>query len=318
MNIDKQRQDNNMNKQEFSFKSFNGKTNIRAMRYIPEGEIKAVLQIAHGMVEFIDRYENFAQYLADRGILVTGNDHLGHGGSVNNTDEWGYFGENGNQVLIEDMYEVTKITKNLYPGKPYFLLGHSMGSFYARQYLCYHGDELDGAIIMGTGMEDDTKVKAGMLMCRFIALFKGWKYRSAFVNNMSFGVYNKKFKPARTKMDWLTKDEKIVDWYLNEPRCTFIFTLDGFYNMFKGIINLYDNKLLQRIPKNLPVFFVSGKDDPVGSFGKEVAKSVDSLLSVGLENIECKLYQDDRHEILNETDKEIVYEDLYNWLVKYM
>ena len=109
-----------------------------------------------------------------------------------------------------------------------------------------------------------------------------------------------------------------MDWYLNEPRCTFMFTLDGFYNMFKGIINLYDNKLLQRIPKNLPVFFVSGKDDPVGGFGKEVAKSVDSLLSVGLENIEFKLYQDDRHEILNETNKEIVYQDIYDWMIKHM
>lgn len=308
----------NMKKEELYFDCFNGKNSIRAMRYIPDGKVKAILQIAHGMVEFIDRYEDFAKYLCEKGILVTGNDHLGHGGSVASEDEWGYMGENGNQVLLEDMHSLYRLTRDLYPDVPYFLLGHSMGSFYARQYICFYGDELDGAIIMGTGMEDDTKVKAGMLMCRFIALFKGWKYRSAFVNNMSFGVYNKKFEPARTKMDWLTKDEKIVDWYLDEPRCTFMFTLDGFYNMFKGIINLYDNKLLQRIPKDLPVFFVSGKDDPVGSFGKEVAKSVDSLLSVGLENIDFKLYQDDRHEILNETNREIVYQDIYDWMIKHM
>lgn len=307
-----------MKKEELSFNSFNGKTLIRAMRYIPEGEVKAILQIAHGMVEFIDRYESFADYLCSKGILVTGNDHLGHGGSVESRDDWGYFGDNGNEILIEDMYSLTKLTKEEYPDKPYFLLGHSMGSFYARQYLTCHGDELTGAIIMGTGMEGLNKIKAGMFLCKLMASVKGWRYRSSFVNNMSFGAYNKKFEPARTKVDWLTKDESIVDWYLNEPRCTFTFTLNGYYQMFKGISSLYDKEKLNRIPKQLPVFFVSGKDDPVGSFGKEVEKSVESLKEAGIENIKLKLYPDDRHEILNETDKEVVYQDIYDWLVENM
>lgn len=307
-----------MKKEELSFNSFNGKTLIRAMRYIPEGEVKAILQIAHGMVEFIDRYESFAEYLCSKGILVTGNDHLGHGGSVESRDDWGYFGDNGNEILIEDMYSLTKLTKEQYPDKPYFLLGHSMGSFYARQYLTCHGDELTGAIIMGTGMEDLNKIKAGMFLCKLMASIKGWRYRSSFVNNMSFGAYNKKFEPARTKVDWLTKDESIVDWYLKEPRCTFAFTLNGYYQMFKGISSLYDKEKLNRIPKQLPVFFVSGKDDPVGSFGKEVEKSVESLKEAGIENIKLKLYPDDRHEILNETDKEVVYQDIYDWLVENM
>lgn len=307
-----------MKKEELSFNSFNGKTLIRAMRYIPEGEVKAILQIAHGMVEFIDRYESFAEYLCSKGILVTGNDHLGHGGSVESRDDWGYFGDNGNEILIEDMYSLTKLTKEEYPDKPYFLLGHSMGSFYARQYLTCHGDELTGAIIMGTGMEDLNKIKAGMFLCKLMASVKGWRYRSSFVNNMSFGAYNKKFEPARTKVDWLTKDESIVDWYLNEPRCTFTFTLNGYYQMFKGISNLYDQEKLNRIPKKLPIFFVSGKDDSVGSFGKEVEKSVESLKEAGIENIKLKLYPDDRHEILNETDKEVVYQDIYDWLMENM
>ena len=303
-----------MKKEELRFRSKNNAVDIRAMRYIPEGEVKGILQIAHGMVEFIDRYENFAQYLCSKGILVTGNDHIGHGGSVNSMNDWGYFGDDGNEVILEDMHELTRITKQAYPDKPYFLLGHSMGSFYARQYLSRYGNELRAAIIMGTGHEPAYKVKAGMFVCKVIALFKGWRYRSSFVNDMAFGSYNKRFEPVRTRADWLSKDQALVDWYVNEPRCSFMFTLNGYYNMFLGISKLHDKKLLNQIPKDLPLLFVSGEDDPVGTFGVEVKAAVESLKQVGVENIELKLYPNDRHEILNETDKEVVYVDLYNWL----
>ena len=303
-----------MKKEEFRFRSTNDKVDIRAVRYEPEGEVKAILQIAHGMVEFIDRYENFANYLCDRGFLVVGNDHIGHGGSVNSEDEWGYFGEDGNRHVLDDMHELTKIIKKEYPDKPYFLLGHSMGSFYARQYLGEYGDELKAAIIMGTGFEPALKIRGGMLVCKVIALFNGWKHRSEFVNQMAFGSYNKKFEPARTRADWLSKDEKLVDWYINEPRCSFMFTLNGYYNMFAGILRLHDKKLLNNVPKDLPILFVSGEDDPVGTFGKEVKNSVRSLKDCGVKNVEIKMYPNDRHEILNETDKEMVYEDIYKWL----
>ena len=156
-----------MKKEEFKFRSTSDECNIRAVRYIPDGEIKAILQIAHGMQEFIDRYENFAKYLCDKGYLVTGNDHLGHGGSINIEEDWGYFAdENGNKAVLDDVYELTKITKELYPNKPYFLLGHSMGSFYARQYLCEYGNELNAAIIMGTGHQPLAAVQAGMVTCQ--------------------------------------------------------------------------------------------------------------------------------------------------------
>lgn len=303
-----------MKKEEFSFLSTSGECNIRAIRYIPDGEVSAILQISHGMQEFIDRYENFAKYLCDRGFLVTGNDHLGHGGSVNSEDDWGYFAEkNGNQALIDDLYEVTKITKQLYPDKPYFLLGHSMGSFYARQYLCEHGNELNGAIIMGTGHQSLNTLNAGITACRMFAMGRGWRHRSRAVNAMAFGSYNKKFEPARTRVDWLTRDEKIVDWYLNEPRCTFMFTLNGYYNMFVGLIRLHDKELLNKVPKQLPILFVSGEEDPVGDFGKGVIDAANSLMDVGCTRVGIHLYPEDRHEILNELNREKVYEDLYNW-----
>ncbi|MBR2533904.1 MAG: alpha/beta fold hydrolase [Erysipelotrichaceae bacterium] len=307
-----------MRKNEFRFRSSNGEVDVRSMEYIPDDRIIGILQIAHGMVEFIDRYEDFAKYLNSKGILVVGNDHIGHGGSVNSEDDWGYFGENGNRHVLDDMHELTILTKKKYPGLPYFLLGHSMGSFYARQYLCEYGNELDGAIIMGTGYEALSTVKAGMFLCRLIAAFKGWRYRSTFVNNIAFGSYGRKFEPLRTRADWLSKDEALVDWYVNEPRCSFLFTLNGYYSMFEGISRLHDRSLLEKVPKDLPIFFVSGKDDPVGSFGKEVEASVKSLEDVGVKNIQLKLYENDRHEILNETDKEIVYVDLYNWLKEHI
>lgn len=307
-----------MKKNEFRFRSSSGTVDIRAMEYVPEGKIIAVLQIAHGMVEFIDRYENFAAFLASKGILVVGNDHIGHGGSVKSEEDWGYFGENGNRILLDDMHELTRLTKEKYPNLPYFLLGHSMGSFYARQYLGEFGNELDGAIIMGTGLEPLFVVKGGMFLCKLIALFKGWRYRSNFVNQVAFGSYGKKFEPLRTRADWLSKDEALVDWYINEPRCSFLFTLNAYYSMFEGIARLHDKKLLEKVPKDLPIFFVSGEDDPVGSFGKEVVYSVETLKEVGVKNIDLKLYPNDRHEILNETDKETVYADLYEWLMKHI
>ena len=303
-----------MKKEEFRFRSSDGKTDIRALRFIPDGEVKAILQIAHGMVEFIDRYEDFASFLAQRGYLVTGNDHLGHGGSVENKDDWGYFGDDGYEHVLQDMHELTRITKEFCPDKPYYLLGHSMGSFFARNYLAEYGNELDGAIIMGTGLEPAFKIKGGMMMCSLIALFKGWRYRSPFINNMAFGSYNKKFEPARTRADWLSRDEKLVDWYVNEERCSFVFTLNGFYQMFRCILNLHNKEALNRIPKDLPILFVAGADDPVGTFGKEIEKSIETLKDVGVKNIGYKLYPEDRHEILNELDKETVYEDLYRWL----
>ena len=159
-------------KEEFYFTSSCGTTKIHAVRYIPEGNITAILQITHGMVEYIERYEDFALFMASKGFLVTGHDHLGHGKSINSKEEWGYFAkEDGNKAVLYDIYQLTQITKEAYPNLPYFLLGHSMGSFYTRQYLCQFGQELDGAIVMGTGCQPLALVKSGMLLIQIISLF---------------------------------------------------------------------------------------------------------------------------------------------------
>ena len=302
-------------KEDFYFNSASGTTKIHAVRYIPEGKIHGILQISHGMVEYIERYEDFALFLASKGILVTGNDHLGHGKSVNSREDWGYFAkENGNHAVLYDLYQLTQITKEKYPGIPYFILGHSMGSFYVRQYLGEFGKELDGAIIMGTGCQPLALVQAGRFITSLVALFKGWHYRSKLVNSLAFGRYNKSFEPARTPKDWLSKNTVLVDKHIADEFCSFTFTLNGYYSLFTGISRLYNKKLLSAMPKTLPVFFVAGEEDPVGDFGKGVLKVVDMFKKIGMKNVKVKLYPTDRHEILNETDYQQVYDDLYTWI----
>lgn len=304
-----------MRKEEFTFKSNDSKTTIKAVRYIPDNEIKAILQIAHGMVEHIDRYDEFAKYLCEKGYLVTGNDHLGHGASVVSKDEWGYFAdEDGYNVVLKDMYALTKMTKELYPNVPYFLLGHSMGSFFARYYLTKYPNELDAAIIMGTGQQNVAALDFAKILCKVKANRNGWHYRSKTINALALGSYNKKFEPSLTHLDWLTKDINIINIYAKDPRCTFVFTLNGYYNLFSLMKEIITKKNLENMNKILPVLIVSGKDDPVGDFSKAPMAVYDSFKKVGIKDVTLKLYEDDRHELLNELDKNNVYLDIYNYL----
>lgn len=306
-------------KKEFYFPSADGKTQIRAVAHIPEETPEAILQISHGMVEFIDRYDDFAAYLAEKNILVVGNEHLGHGSSVLSKEKYGYFAEkNGKNIVLSDLYQLTAIVKEKYPALPYFLLGHSMGSFFARQYLCTYGSQLNGAIIMGTGRHCLPETTAGKMLTSLIALFKGWEYRSRWIDNLAFGGYNKRFQPERTAKDWLTKDEKMVDAYLHNERCGFIFTLNAYHTLFSLLSDLCKKNNLRKMPADLPVFFVAREDDPVGNFGKSVRQVQKSFVKLGMTDTEIKLYPDDRHEILNETDRQTVYADLYSWISRHL
>lgn len=305
-------------KKEFTFLSSDNKTDIHVLYYIPEGEVKAILQISHGMVEYIERYENFAEYLNSKGILVCGNDHLGHGTSVISEKDWGYFGEKGEMLLVKDLYKLTKITKEKYPGVPYFLLGHSMGSFLARMYLCMHSEELTGAIVMGTGNMPEPLMKFARFICKTLETFKGERYRSAFVNNIALGANNKRFEPSKTPVDWLCKDDEIKDKYIKDPRCTFVFTLNGFYSLFSMISYVINENNIAKVRKDLPILVTSGEDDPVGDFGKAPRTVYETYKKTGIKDVSIKMYKDDRHEILNELDKETVYEDIYNWLKRYL
>lgn len=287
---------------------------LHAFRCIPEGEVRAIVQLSHGMVEFIDRYKPLAEDLAGRGILVTGHDHLGHGGSIRTKDDYGYFAEpDGNRAVLDDLHAMTTLTKQLYPGVPYFLLGHSMGSFYARQYLCEYGAELDGAILMGTGYQPKALVTLARTVCRMLAVFFGWRHRSKLVRDLSFLGYNKGLE-GRTPHDWLNRDPAEVDKYRADERCMFTFTLNAYYSMFTGILRLYDPDFLNRMPKDLPLLFLAGDADPVGEQGKGVQRAIDSLKAVGVQNITQKFYPGARHELLVELNRQEVFADIGNWL----
>lgn len=303
-------------KREFTFASGDGRTKIHAVEWRPEkGEVCGVLQIFHGMVEFIERYEEAAEYLTEKGFVVVGNDHLGHGTSIVSKEEYGFFcEENGNAVVLGDLRKLHKKTRNKWPGVPYFILGHSMGSFLLRQYLSMYGDELDGAVIMGTGTQPAPVLKAGQKLCTLFAKLRGWHYRSRLIDSMAFGGYNKRFRPGRTDKDWLTKDGTIVDAYLADERCTFRFTVNGYYNLFVSIEDACSRETMEKMPKDLPVLFMSGAEDPVGDFGKGVEQVRRQFEAAGLTDVTWILYENDRHEILNETDRAVVLRDLYAWL----
>ena len=305
---------------EFYFPSKDGNTEIHTIEWKPEGEVRAVLQICHGMVEYIRRYDEFAQFLCGEGYYVVGNDHLGHGKSIQAKSEYGFFNEKyGNACVLGDMHTLRQRTEKKYPGVPYFMLGHSMGSSLLRQYIQMYGNGLSGAVLMGT-VADHKKAALlfGKSLCRVMAAFRGWHYRSKMVDNLVLGAYNKKFKPARTRADWITSDNENLDMYVADPLCSFMFTVNAYYNVFSGMIGIQRKESVYMIPKGLPVLFVSGADDPVGEFGKGVRKIYEKYRAAGIRDVTLRLYTGDRHEILNETDRDQVYKDLLGWFEKHI
>lgn len=298
--------------------SNDGVHKLHVVVWQPNGEPKAVLQLSHGMIEFIERYEGLAQYLNEQDILVIGNDHLGHGHTAGRDEDLGYFcPEHMSETVVKDLHTVTEYAKKEYPGIPYFLLGHSMGSFMARRYLMTYGDELTGAILCGTGEQTSATLFAGKTVAGILGAFKGQRYRSEFIRKTSFKGYNDRFE-KRTENDWLTKDQSIVDWYNGHKFCTFGFTINGYKTLFEVLTYIQKQENYNKIPKNLPVYMIAGEDDPVGNYGEGVKHFYQQYKDSGIKDISIKLYPNDRHEILNELDKETVYADVADWIAGHM
>ena len=293
-----------MIKEEFYFDSRDGENRIHAVRYTPDdGNVRGIVQIVHGMAEYVERYENLAEFLTKRGILVTGEDHLGHGKSVSEGGSFGYFCEQDPAtVVVRDVHRLKKITEEQYPQVPYIILGHSMGSFIARNYLCRYGSGIDGAVIVGTGMQSSGLIFASKAMAGIQKLFCGSKHVSHFIDKAAFGGYNKRIDSPRTSSDWLSRNTDNVDRYIADELCGFTFTVNGFQTLFELIRRLQKQENLEKVPQNLPILMVSGAEDPVGDYGKGVHKACDSLKRAGVKNIIVKLYENDRHELLNEDD----------------
>lgn len=306
-----------MRKEEFYFPSRDNHTQIHAVRWIPETEKPScIVQIVHGMAEYVERYEELARFLTDRNVLVTGEDHLGHGKSIREDKNPGYFCEQDPAtVVVRDVHRLKKMTQEMYPEIPYIILGHSMGSFITRNYLCRYGSGINGAIICGTGMQPKALVKVSKIVTAVQGWIFGENHISNFIDNVAFGSYNKRIENPRTSKDWLTKDEAVVDEYLKDSLCGFTFTVNGFRTLFELVSRIQKKENLKRIPKELPVLIVSGDADPVGDYGRGVKAAYDSLSDIGMTNLSMKLYEGDRHEITNETDRQQVYEDIWNWII---
>ena len=306
-----------MVKEDFYYDSRDGVSKLHAVRYLPERDedVRGVVQIVHGMAEYVERYEEFAGYLVARGFVVTGEDHMGHGKSVGKDGKFGYFCEQDPAtVLVRDVHRLKKATQALYPNVPYIMMGHSMGSFIARNYMFRYGTGINAAVLMGTGMESRKVVGLSKVVATFQGMVLGPRHVCEFINKLAFGKYNSEIPDNRTPFDWLSRDAERVDNYMTDPLCGFTFTANGFSTLFELILRLHRVENLERIPKKLPIFLISGSADPVGDYGKGVHRTYDSLHAVGLENIQLKLYEGGRHELLNEINRSEVARDIYQWI----
>ena len=301
--------------QDFYFQSSTGRTSIHTLKCVPDGKPRAVVQIAHGIAEHIDRYRPFMEFLADNGFVAAGNDHLGHGKSIRVPEEQGFFAEkDGWWRVVDDMDKLHDIMSNEYPELPYVLFGHSMGSFLTRTYLIKHPDKYDGVILSGTGHQSPALVLGGNAAASVMAKLNGAMGDGAKLDSLAFGTYLSKIENPRTKFDWLSRDTEQVDKYIADPLCGFVGKIGLYRDMMQGIKFITDKKNIAQMNKEKPVYFMSGDGDPVGDYGKGVERAYKAFCDAGLHDVFMRLYPGGRHEMLNETNKEQVYQDILSWL----
>ncbi len=299
----------------FYFPSSDGKTTIHGEEWLPEGAPRAVLQIAHGIAEYVHRYNDFAEFLAENGIAVVGEDHIGHGESVAEGAPMIYFGEkNGWYKVVKDIHTVKEMYREKYPDVPYFLMGHSMGSFLARTYLIKYPGDVDGAIIMGTGHQSGLLVSGGKFIGNLVGKKHGFDKPHDTVTNLAFGSYTKKIENVRTAYDWLSVNEENVDRYIADPLCGAPSTVGLFLDMIGGIGFIRKQENVNKMDTEKPVLFISGEEDPVGDYGKGVKAAFATFDKAGVKDLTCKLYPGLRHEILNEDCRQEVYEYILGWI----
>lgn len=294
---------------------------IYVYHWIPErdSEVKGVIQITHGMAEAAHRYKRFAERLTDNGYIVYAHDQRGHGETAKKLGEFGYIGKDGYNRMVEDMREVTKeIRRREEENLPIILFGHSMGSFLTQRYISLYGDNIDGVILSGTSNSPGPILNIGIRMAKREMDKSGPKAKSNRLNDMSFGSYNKKFRPNRTDFDWLSRDEEEVDKYIADPYCGGVFTTNFYYHFFEGLQETFKRENLQGIPKDLPIYIFAGDKDPVGKMGRGVPRLVRTYKSLGIKDVTYKLYKDGRHEMLNETNRDEVMEDVLKWLNRHI
>ena len=300
---------------DFYFKSSTGKNRIHARMCMPGGDVRAVVQIIHGIGEHIERYDDFMSFLASNGFLAVGTDHLGHGKSIEKEEQLGFLADqDGWTYIVNDEEILRRAMKENYPNVPQIVFGHSMGSFMTRTHLIRFPGGFDAAIISGTGNQSPALVLGGLTMGNLVVALKGPHHYSKLLNNMAFGSYNKLYGEVRTDYDWLTRDEAQVDKYVADPLCGFIPSCSLFRDMMSGIKFITTKKNLEEMNKDTPVYFMSGTMDPVGECGKGVKIAYENFKNAGMKDVSIKLYENGRHEMLNELNKDEVYSDILAWI----
>ena len=295
------------------FRSSSGTDNIAYYIYMPTCKPKAVIQITHGMCEYIERYEEFIEYLCENGFIVCGHDHLGHGKSVINDDYLGYFApEKGWQYLVKDTVQMTKIIRKQYPDLPLFLIGHSLGSLTARVAVSKCGYFYNGVILLGA-LNTKVKIDVVMAMADTIRRASGDMCRSELIEKTVYGYTNIKIDDPVNKFGWLTRDDELVYKFYDNPKCNFIFTVSAYCDLIKLFMYATDRKCIEETPKDKPHLILGGEADPIGQWGKGPRELVSVLENAGCTNIEMKLYDGARHELLNEINRNEVYNDIVQW-----
>lgn len=308
-----------MIKNESTFLSSDKKTNIHVITCLPkDGKYTRIFQMIHGMFEYIERYLPFFEYLTKKGYIIVGHDHLGHGQSINSKEDLGYFGEpNPNDLLIQDIHTVRLKTLEKFKNIPYFMCGHSMGSYLLIEYASLYGEELGGIILLGSGYASPCKSLSGIIFCKVMSCFKGTHHRSKLGKkiSMEMGPF-KKYDMNRVDLynSWITRDPEVVKVYNEDKKVEFDFTLNGYLGLMQAIQYSCNPSNIAKIKKDLPILFVSGKCDPVGDNGEGVKKLYEIMKMVGSLDVTMKLYEEDRHEVLNELNKDEVYEYVSSWL----
>ncbi len=299
----------------FTYPSSDGINNIAAEIYAPtSGEVKGIIQLSHGMTDYVGRYTLLADYVTERGYVFAGNCHLGHGDTVKDDGDFGFFAsENGIDCVLSDLKKMNEILKEKYPNTPIFLMGHSMGSFLARLYVERYTDSIEGVFIHGTSGPNPL-VGMGKMLTRLIKVFKGERHRPKIINKLSFGPYNKRFDPAEGPSAWLSRDNELIKHKRDDKRGDFIFTCQGYIDLFTMITSVNSKKWYSEYPKTLPTILMSGDMDPVGNYGEGVRYVYDTLVASGVKDITLKLYEGARHELFNETNRSEVFDDMLKFM----
>ncbi|GKZ02672.1 alpha/beta hydrolase [Paraclostridium bifermentans] len=292
-------------------------TDIYVYKYEPieKENINGIVQISHGMSEEAGRYKRFANYLTDNGYIVYINDHRGHGKSAENINRIGILAQkDGIHCIVKDLNKLTKIIKTENNGLPIFLFSHSMGSFAAQKYIIDYSEDIDGVILSGTNGLHGIEVDLGFLVAKVMSKIQGREKKAYLIDKLAFGGFNKKFKPNKSEFDWLSRDFKEVEKYIENEYCGVVFSNGYFYDLFKLFKEIRNINNLKKINSKLPIYIFAGDKDPVGKFGKGVTKLYENYKKLGIENVEFKLYSGGRHEMLNEINKDEVINDTINWI----